>query len=242
MQMPMNDEKLSNLLPRTVKIDLDTPLETAWNVLAGFSGIGCFFILQIGFLGGKHSPPDPSFLKFLPYAIGAVVVFLLLRRLTDNYYLVDRQRKAIFYHFECAVIRSVTQFMKFSDIDAVVVNGSVHHSKHSRWFEYQIQLVDRNGKTHDFSDSLKADNLGLLNSRAETISKIIECRLFPGKSEHIHTIAAAGGSQIFIFTSHSPLNAGAADISNIQISWKLAVLVLTAVLAFFGFIAWETLK
>lgn len=242
MQIPMEQEKLSRILPRTVKVDLDTPLETTWTVLAVISGLVCFFILQIGILGGKHSPPDPEMLRYLPYGIGALGLFLLLKRLTDNYYLVDTQRKAIFYHFECAVMRSTSEFLRFSAVDSVVVNGSIHHSKHSRWYEYQIQLVENNGTIHKFSDSLKEDQLGLLNSRAETISKIIECRLFPGESEHTYAISNAGGSKVAVTQSHVPLHTNSIDISNIRLSGTTIASIACFVLAFFCFIFWAALK
>jgi len=238
----MGDNEFSNLLPRTVKIDLDTPLESAWTALASVSGVVCFFILQLGFIGSKHTPPDPAMLRYLPYAIGAVGIFLVLKRLTDNYYLVDRQRKAIFYHFECVVMRSTSEFLRFSVIDSVVVNGSIHHSKHSRWYEYQIQLVEKNGTRHNFSDSLKDGELDLLNSRAETISKIIECRLFPGKSEQTYTISSDGSSQVFVSPLHAPLNNDSMALSNMQISGKAFAIVILLALAFFGMIFAAVMK
>lgn len=242
MQIPMDNEELSKLLPRTVKVDLDTPLETLWNVLAGISGVVCFLFLQIGFIGGKHSPPDPEMLKYLPYPLAALVLFLVFKRLTDNYYLVDRQRKAIFYHFECVIMKSTSEFLRFSAIDSVVVNGSIHTSKNSRWYEYKIQLVEKNGTTHDFSDSLREGQLGLLNSRAETISKIIECNLFPGKAEHTYAISNAGGLHVAVTPSHVPLHNPSMDISNIKISGIAFAFGLLCVLAFFGFVFWASMK
>ncbi|HOT27125.1 MAG TPA: hypothetical protein PLU72_02975 [Candidatus Ozemobacteraceae bacterium] len=242
MQIPSNNQDLDTLLPKTVKVDLDTPLESAWTALAFMSGVGCFFILQIGFIGGKHTPPDPTFLKYLPTGLLALGVFIALRKFTDNFYIVDRQRKAVFYHFELAMIRSVTEYLRFSAIDAVVVNGSIHHSKHSRWYEYQILLVDRGGKIHAFSDSVRESELAALNKRAETLAKIIECRLVPGTAEHIHDITPGVAGKVNITSAHRPLNANAADLSNIQIPGWVALLVLMLVLAFFGFIAWAVLK
>jgi len=242
MQIPSDNQDLDTLLPKTVKVDLDTPLESAWTVLAIVSGVGCFFILQIGFLGGKHSPPDPTVLKYLPTGLLLLGFFIALRKFTDNYYIVDRQRKAVFYHFELAVIRSVTEYLRFSDIDSVVVNGSIHTSKNSRWYEYGILLVERGGKTHAFSDSVREFGLAALNTRAETLSKIIGCRLVPGVSEHALTITPGGASQVIIVSTHTPLNANSMNLANIQISGWIGVLILLPVIAFFGFIFWAALR
>lgn len=242
MQMPSDNQDLDKLLPKTVKVDLDTALESAWTALAFVSGVGCFFILQIGFIGGKHTPPDPEFLKYLPHALLTLGFFIVLRKFTDNFYIVDRQRKAIFYHFEFAVVRSVTEFLRFSAIDSIVVNGSIHHSKNSRWYEYLILLVDRSGKTHSFSDSVRESELAALNKRAETLAKIIQCRLVPGSAEHIHTITPGGAGKVNISSAHSPLHPNATDLSNIQISGWVGLLIIMLVLAFFGFIAWSVLK
>ncbi|HEY9069960.1 MAG TPA: hypothetical protein VIV61_06860 [Candidatus Ozemobacteraceae bacterium] len=242
MQTPMSAEELQRLLPRTVKVDLDTPLESAWTALTMVSAVACVFILQVGFVGGKRTPPDPEFLRFLPWALGAVALFIALKKLTDNYYLVDRQRKGIFYHFDCLGYRSNTPYLAFSDVDSVIVNGSVHHSKHSRWFEYQIQLIDRHGKSHTFSDSLKEAELGTLNTRAETISKIIECRFVPGKSECIHTVETEPGGSVSVSTSHTPLHDPGIELSNTQLSGTTVALVLILVLGFFGFVFWASLR
>ncbi len=242
MQIPSDPQDLDKLLPKTVKVDLDTPLESAWTALAFLSGVGCFFILQIGFIGGKHTPPDPTFLNYLPAGLLTLGFFIALRKFTDNYYIVDRQRKAIFYHFELAVIRSVTEYLRFSAIDAVVVNGSIHTSKNSRWYEYGILLVERGGQTHSFSDSEREAGLSALNTRAGTLAKIIGCRLVPGAAEHALTITPGGAGQVIIVSTHAPLHGNATDLSNMQIPGWVGLLILMLVLAFFGFIFWAVLK
>lgn len=242
MQIPSDTQDLDKLLPITVKVDLDTPLESAWTALAIVSGVGCYFILQIGFIGGKHTPPDPTFLNYLPTGLLALGLFIALRKFTDNYYIVDRQRKVVFYHFELAVIRSVTEYLRFSAIDSVVVNGSIHTSKNSRWYEYVILLVERGGKTHSFSDSVQESGLTALNIRAETLSKIIGCKLVPGVPEHALTITPGGAGQVIIVSTHTPLQANAIDLSNIQIPGWVGLLILMPVLALFGFVFWAALK
>ncbi len=141
-------------------------------------------ILKIAYLGGKHSPPDPSVLRYLPYSIGAGVFFLIMRGLTDNYYLFDRQRREVLYHFECAVIRWVSTYLPFDQIKAIGVHGSIHASKHSRWYEYQVQLVDQQGQFHPMSDSKHLSELPALNQRAENLARLVGCPCLPGKSEH----------------------------------------------------------
>ncbi|HOT27121.1 MAG TPA: hypothetical protein PLU72_02955 [Candidatus Ozemobacteraceae bacterium] len=191
-------------LPGTVKIDLDTPLEQLWKGMAFLSLIACIVILFIGYIGGEDSPPDPEFLRFLPWAIGAGILFLFLRRFTNNYYLADTRRKAIYYHFEFGFTRSVREYMRFADVDSVIVNGTLVTTEESKWYQYQLILIDRSGQVYPFSDSLLEEKLGLLNERAATLSKLIGCRLVPGQSEHVHTMTATAGV-VTIATAHTPL-------------------------------------
>lgn len=211
----------SETLPRTVKVDLDTPLESMWTFLAIASAFAGLVILQITYFGTEDSPPDPSFIRFFPYAAGALLVFFFLRGLTDNYYLVDRQRKAIFYHFKFAFIRTVREYLRFSDIDSVVVGSSICTSEDSRWYQYQLLLVDRAGKTHPFSDALKEADLKKLNTRAETISSIIECQLVPGRSEHVQAVTVGKDGRIAISSVPTPLDAGGSGTS-----WKKPILLM----------------
>ena len=45
-----------------------------------------------------------------------------------------------------------------------------------------------------------------------------------------------------ISTASAPLNTPSTDLSNIQISGWLAVVIIMLVLAFFGFVAWVSLR
>lgn len=213
----------SDTLPRTVKVDLDTPLESVWTFLALGSAFACIVILQITYFGTEDSPPDPSFIRFFPYAAGAILLFTYLRTQTDNYYIVDRQRKTIFYHFGFAFIRRVREYLGFSDVDAVVVSGFICASDGSNWYQYQLLLVDKAGITHPFSDQIREDELTLLNTRAKTISSIIECRFFPGRSEHIQTATVDRDGRVVISSVHTPL--GATDSGS---EWKKTLLILSA--------------
>lgn len=51
-----------------------------------------------------------------------------------------------------------------------------------------------------------------LNQRAETLSKIIDCRLFPGKAEHIHTISPGAAETVYVTTAHIPLDKAPHDL------------------------------
>lgn len=206
-----------------MKVDLDTPLESTWMFLAFVSAIAGLIILRITYFGTEDSPPNPSFIRFLPYAAGAILLFAYLRKQTDSYYIVDRQRKMIFFHFEFAFIRRVREYLGFSDIDAVVVSGFICASDGSKWYQYQLLLVDKTGITHPFSDQIREEGLTLLNARAETISSIIECRFSPGKSEHVQTVTVDRDGQIVISSIHTPL--GATDSVT---EWKKSLLILSA--------------
>ncbi|HEY9069961.1 MAG TPA: hypothetical protein VIV61_06865 [Candidatus Ozemobacteraceae bacterium] len=191
-------------LPRTVKIDLDTPLEALWKGLAVVALVACLFILHVAYLGDDSSPPDPAFLRFLPWAAGACALFLGLRALTDNYYIADRHRKALFYHFGLAFFRSDTEYLPFSRVDSVIVNGNVLSDEGAKSYIYRIVLIDDSGKEHPFSDAVPESEIEVLNRRAEMLVGIIGCRFVAGKPEHIHTITCEAGA-VRIATAFTPL-------------------------------------
>jgi hypothetical protein len=174
--------------PRYIKVDLDTPLETALTFLMIVAALVTLYIPFTAVVGLHRRIPylrwDPTALYYLPLSIGAFLVFLYLRTRTHNYYLFDRQRREVIYHFEFLFIRKVFRYLAFGQIKAVGVHGRIRTARDSRWYEYQVQLIDEQGTLHPMSDAKELSELPSLNQRAENLARLVGCPWYPGKEEH----------------------------------------------------------
>ena len=180
--MEPNNE--SGIASRSFKVDLDTPLEQVWWFLTIGAGMAILSLLYIGYVGGKGRPPDPEVLVYLPYAIWALILFGALWKLTDNYYIVDLDRRIVLYHFACAGLRRITPHLLSDQISGVAIDGRINASKNGRWYEYALILVEKSGKTHLMSDWLGKEHIPTLDQRAKSIAEVIDCECLTCQAEH----------------------------------------------------------
>jgi hypothetical protein len=227
--MSLNDMTV----PKSFKVDLETPLESALTWLTIICALICLLILRIGLLPHKNSPPDPSVLFFLIFPLLAGLLFFLLRRWTDNFYLFDRERGQVRYHFQCAFFRQVSPYLEFDEILGTVVNGKMCQSKSGRWYEYALQVIDRHGTFHQMSDWLRDDQLTVLNQRAQAIGQIVGCEVLAGKIDHQILVATDPREGVRFSQSHQPLmgstasgEMGSISLVNIFIGVMVALLLL----------------
>lgn len=136
------------LVPSRLKLDLDTPLEKFLFVAAV---IGAIIIL--GGIGGYFEDGATDMVKGL-LAIGTIttVGFGFLYHKTDNFYILDCDRKALLYHFKFFNFEKVSTFANFSQIHAVTVQGVRESSKHRSWWEYRVEIVLESGKVFPLAD------------------------------------------------------------------------------------------
>lgn len=165
--------------PRWVKIDLDTPLEAVIKAGIWLFLFGSVFIYLEGH--GKH----PEVLELLPTALWFFTFFLALRLVTDNYYLLDRDKRQILYHFECAGIRRISLYLDFDQVQGIAIGGKVCVAKNSKWYEYSIQLVEKNGKVHEMSDWVSEDLIQKLDQKLTCLGAVLECPCYPWQFGHV---------------------------------------------------------
>lgn len=163
-----------------VKLDLTTRLESLWIMLAILSGLAAAVLLRIGLVGGEKSRATPELLPFVPVALVLTVAFAVLRYATDNHYVIDARRRVISYQFKCLTFQTVTTYLTFNAVHAVMVNAVARRSKYSVWYEYQILLLDKRGRTHAASDFQKEGALERLNRTAGTLATCIGCVFYEG--------------------------------------------------------------
>ena len=169
-----NPESDRNKESDSIKIDLDTPLETLFVALMSIGGIATLACLSIGLIDGKRAPADPAFLKYLSLTVPLVLAAFVLKRGTDNYFIVHVIKRRIYYHFGFFGTEKITPYLDFSNIQTLTVTGKKRRSKHSNWYAYKIVLVDKRGKTHDFSD-LQREAREEFNERARKLSTVLSC-------------------------------------------------------------------
>jgi len=167
-------------LPKNVKVDLTTDLE------GGLMGCGCvslvlsFICLNMGVNGcsDKHGHRTMDPIPFLKYVAGVWLVMsvgsFLSRLFTNNYYIVNVEKRKIFYHYKFYWNETITEYLSPENIMAVTVRGNHQHNKSSSWWTHQIIVIDNNGVITDLSDT-KQDALDDFNSRAELIAAILGC-------------------------------------------------------------------
>lgn len=170
-------------VPPKITVDLDTPLEQFFSGLAFCSGIAIFFLLQAGILGGKRTPPNPALLKYLFPALAVGALALILRKTTNNYYVVESSTRTVFYHFETLFWKSFRAHFKPSEIYAIGVTAEFKSSKKADWHEYQVVLIDTRGKMHPLSDFVREDR-GDKNTQARLLARALGCRFLEGKEGH----------------------------------------------------------
>jgi len=177
--------------------DLDTPLESFFKGLTYLAGVVALFLFNEGVFGGKHSPPEPKMLKYIPLAlmIGAISYFLKTR--TNNYYIVNPRKRKIIYHFEFLDFGRESDYLDFADVHCVSVSGSLHRNKASSWYEYQLFVIDRSGVSHHLSDSVK-EGRSEMNKKAKMVASAIGCDFFECPDSHKMVIELGLGQRYMV--------------------------------------------
>jgi hypothetical protein len=138
------------------KIDRDTPLEAITfgvglllTALGGFWAFALYSPRNAGNQGGMAAVLH----DWRPVSIvSAGLVLLAVRLLTDNFYLIDSARHAIYYHFEVAWFRRVRLLLERRDIVGTSTqsrwrssrSGSRRSWKYS-WYEHRVVVIDTRG-------------------------------------------------------------------------------------------------
>ncbi len=186
--------------PGVIKIEMDTPLEKAFE--GGYLVLGLTF-----FIFGQWAGVLPFFVLF----IGSLLIILwILFQTTDNFYLLDLKKRQILYHFECFTIKREKIYATFEEIVGITVTGNVigfpfrkylrdtmkGAAGNSNWYystgapppqidklpeglwEYTIVLVFKDGNFAQIGDPQK-DSHVVANRKAQLISELMNCSFVP---------------------------------------------------------------
>lgn len=142
-------EKKRNEQPSQIKLELKTPLERLFMWLSICSAL----VLFVGVVGYLEDGMGPLPISTMSVGLVGLVFFFNLYYNTDNFYVLDLERKQLLYHFKFFFIKKISVAESFSDICAVSVSAKYHKSKHSQWYTYQVVYVNNDGNVYPLSDS-----------------------------------------------------------------------------------------
>ncbi len=155
---PYQNQQSDIHIPSKVKLDLDTPLETLffWGMMTGF------FVLLMALIGYLEDGATSFFRTAVTAGTLLSTIFGICYKNTDNYYILDSNRKAMLYHFKFFGKQDLSVFANFSQIHATTVLCRKQSSKHSSWWEYRTAMVLDSGKIVPLSDWKKYDFLNAM--------------------------------------------------------------------------------
>lgn len=217
-------------LPDNIKVDLDTPLESAFWTIMGLAAFAAFFLYIQGTLGGKKSPPNPALLKYVPMMLGVVLLAFISRLGTDNYYIINIAKRKIFYHFKFFFEARITPVVDFENIDAIGVTGVRHTHKGSVWWKYKICVIKCDGESIDFSDEVSPDKLDDLNRKAKGMAAVAGCLFAEGAAQSkIVVTKGNSGSNMISFETDDQIQP---QLKDIKLSFTFFIVVALIIVSF----------
>jgi hypothetical protein len=144
-----------------VKLELDTPLESAWMWLGLLAFLGLLGGAGVFFGQGEPAP--------LIVSAAALLAVVVMAKNTDNYYVLDREDRALLYRRQFFQSVAVKHVARFDEVFTVTVDGRKQSSKQGTWWEYCLVLVLKNADTIRVSDWSESSHASF-NRAAESLA------------------------------------------------------------------------
>lgn len=178
-------------LPPHIKVDFTIAEESI------LPGCGCvlifagFFLLNITW--NLLGPYPAGFIM----ALGLILI--LMRAGVDNFYVINTAERKIYYRRKFFNQSSITPFLEPDDIFAVSVSGASHTSKSSKWWDYRVVIIKKDGKIVDFSDAERSDYALEFNKKALGLAAVLGCGYIesPDKRELFASKELNGGVKVY---------------------------------------------
>lgn len=186
-----------SLSENLVKLDPDTKLE---NFLMGGAIGALLFVLGLGnaaLVGHGSSAPNLELLPPALWALPFCLAFFIAFCFTDNYYLLDRERHQIFYHFKFLWFRRLRVFLQRKDVVAVTVRVGKH--------AYRIGVIGVTGRWVALTEQ-QNEPLEARNQKAAKLAAMLGCEVY----------AAAPGCELVVRKEN-----GRASIANAPLRFGL---------------------
>lgn len=221
----MSDSVLK--MKERIKIDLRTPMEQF------FLGLMLLSPLLI-FIGFHQMQLGDSPILFA----GAILTFVLscfCYFATDNYYLLDMNKRLLVYRFKFLFFERLSKVADFSGIHAVTVNTSSVTSKGKTSYFYVATLVLFNGKALPISD--RESKKSEVQKLAEFVAKASGASYVQG-SGNLGMVAVKLSGGRYTFRAES----GATTPAQKFVMKLIAVIVILAGIPFIALIIYGLIK
>jgi hypothetical protein len=198
-----------------VKIDCDTAREGALSggalALAVVAAIWAWGVLDPVHVPAVLRLPPAALNLRGPIVLACVAAALFgLRLMTDDFYLVDRQRHAVFFHAQFGLWRRVRLLIERKDIVTVSVqtrwradpgdNLPLDAEASHAWWEYRVVLIDSRGRIAPFGD-WERDGLWASNNQARDLAQTLQCRCFEAPERSALVVTRVNGEVVVKFTA-----------------------------------------
>lgn len=190
------------------KIDCNTTLERVLVLGATAMGIAAAFIVTFASSRPSGAPAPVPWLRpdvmaiLVPGLIIGAALLLILRWLTDNFYLIDLTRHAVYLHSQFLRMRRVRLLLEHQDIFAMAVQTQLRRSRYSSWWENRTVLVDTRGRIVPMSNWDK-DALWSSNNRAEQIATELSCPCFTSPDRSRLVVRSDAGRPTVTYKDYS---------------------------------------
>jgi hypothetical protein len=191
--------------PRVIRVELDTPFEDFWKVVAFLGTLASAYILFMGLHGSGGTPPDPALLPWLPYSLVIGAIGWLMYWLTDNVYLIDRDRRQILYRFRICGWQRFSKYLDFETCFTTALEGRIETTRRHRWYEYRLVLIDRQGKIHPMGNWEREDRFEALQKEAESLARWLGCTCTGGVPGHRLSVRVGKGGRVRVRLIPEPL-------------------------------------
>ena len=182
-----------------LKVQRETALEWAltWLTLVCLGAASLLWLVsEGGYWRGRYRDPKPQLRVYIPWAVGAGVLFLFARFSTDNYYLLDPGQRRILYHFKFLSFRCIRPVLEAHQILAVAGSGKKRFWRSvTGYWEHRVEAIDFRGRRIGLTD-WTIHGLETSNIEAVTFARLLGCEAMPCPSGHHLVVRAAGPVQI----------------------------------------------
>jgi hypothetical protein len=158
-------------------LDRDMGLETLW--LWGMV-LSFLALLAGGFMWWEESA---EYWWFVVGGGGGFAVFLALKLMTDNYYVLDFDQRRLLYNGKFLGLKRISKVCSFSSLAGVVVESKKQHGDSGAYWEYWVSLVTKEGKAIVVSET-QADP-EMVNAFALDVSVLLGVDLAEAMFEYV---------------------------------------------------------
>lgn len=245
----MNNNELldqsTKQIPDKIKLDLDTPLETLFNVLSVIGALSTIALIINIFYELEYYLRHNEILTRIVYILisgGLTYVFIKCRLSTNNYYIVDNVKKSIVYNYEFFGNKKLEQVANFEDIKYVAIGGTRYEGKRKAIWLYYMYLITKDGNMITVSNAIDESEIAENNKKVARLALIIGCEFIEGVAEKVLKVEKNSIGDLIVKQvnyDEAPLHISTKIQNTLQVTMVIIgiiALIVIIVIAFYMFL------